>query len=231
MRNVRRIAMAESGQDGLARLLTLGLCLLLALLLPLAAGALEPSKEAASQAEENEYLILNDAELFAFTALSGIGGNRVVSHADGVAVSVTREGAASHLGQPAQTTFGRRMIAGVIDLSDTWAVTGQWRDALSPGLNETETRLGLRYTTRAGEQILLAVEPSLSWRAARTGLNDVARRSTELSVGASATFAIGAGWYVSGMAQIDQGMAAAEDGSLLPNQTNLIGGFVTGLRF
>ncbi len=126
-----------------------------------------------------------------------------------------------------------RVFFGTVDVSESMAVTGRVGSISGDQFEPAEANLGVRFSTRAGEQLVLSVEPSITWTPSVSAqrLNLSLREESSVNVGAAATFALSDRWYISGMAQIEQGMAARMDGTVTLRDTAIIGGLLTGVRF
>ncbi len=194
-----------------------------------------------SPPEDPEYVVLGGLEHAWFeqyaTAVAGPRG-AITPREGGTAMHFAPHAPASQ-GVAFSDPLAARLVAGTVDLSRSLALTGRFvqSDAIDdPGM---EANLGVRFSTRAGEQFVVAVEPSLSWGTGRAFSASAARSSTgdpednraSLNVGASATYAISDRFYVTGMAQVEQYMVPFESGLPSLRETNVVGGFLTGVRF
>jgi len=126
-----------------------------------------------------------------------------------------------------------RVFFGTVGVSESMAFTGRIGSAGGEQFEAAEANLGVRFSTRAGEQLVLSVEPSITWTPSVSDqrLNLSLREESSVNVGAAATLALSARWYLSGMAQIEQGMSARLDGTVTLRDTAIIGGLLTGIRF
>ncbi len=139
------------------------------------------------------------------------------------------------------------MIYGSVGLSESWALTGRYRRENVGTATGTEASLGVRFSTRAGDQFLVEVEPSLTFAdqplfSAAADSNGFSYRSSSrgyepaaglqsMALGATATYSFSNRWFVSGLAQVEQFMGPARDAGLMWGETELVGGFMTGYRF
>ncbi len=118
---------------------------------------------------------------------------------------------------------GSLALTGTLDLGrgdDVGTALGFQEDA-------SDARLGIRFSTRAGDQLLLVVEPSLTTDAGFDA--DPAVATTQLGLGAGATYDFSPNFFVSGVARIEQTLPSRSDGR--DGSTSVVGGFVTGYRF
>lgn len=126
----------------------------------------------------------------------------------------------------------RQVYFGSVDFSDNFAFTGRVGSSSGAQFAGSEANVGVRFSTRAGEQVVISVEPSVSWAPDRNDrLRLDLRDDSTVNVGATATYELSERWYISGMAQIEQGVSGGMNGSLFLRDTSVIGGFLTGVRF
>lgn len=173
--------------------------------------------------------------------------NQVTARNGNSEVSVTETAPVRTL--PTTEARSSRFVTGSVGLGNAWALTGSFRLTDGWQSQSTETSIGLRYSTRAGDQFIISVEPTLSWYSqqgideGRIAVTPAGAFTTEADIlgsddgsantfnfGASATVEINGRWYVSGLAHIEQ--TVAENGRAFDlKDSALIGGFLTGVRF